>query len=602
MAGNMANAPNQLLSAGKGRLIFFLSIVSIVVALFASSFGIPKAHAASYCTVTYTIQNQWSGGFTGSVNITNASSSAWTSWSLAFTFPDAGQKETQGWNANWSQATQNVTATNMSYNGNIAPNATTNIGFNGAWNTSNLVPSSFAVNGNTCNDVGTTPTPGTTPTVGTTPTPPGTTPTPVTTPPPGSHVSNPYVGAVGYINPDWSSEVTSAATAKGGTLGTQMALVAHNSTAVWMDRIAAITAGRGLAGQLDAALAQQQSSGKQIVMEVVIYDLPNRDCAAIASNGELLISKGGLATYEAQFIDPIASIMSNPKYSSLRIAAIIEPDSLPNLVTNTSVPACAEAQSSGAYVQGVQYALNKLHAIPNVYNYIDIAHSGWLGWTSNQQPAINLITSVVKGTTAGLASIDGFISDTANYTPVTEPFMPNTTLQVGGQPLDSATFYQYNPYFSEAPYDVAMHNGFVAAGFPGTIGMLIDTSRDGWGGANRPTAVSTSTDVNTYVNQSRIDRRYHRGNWCNQDGAGIGARPQANPMPGIAAFVWIKPPGESDGTINPNLTTHIDSMCDPNYTGKYGVPTGALPNSPLPGQWFEAQFEQLVQNAYPSIS
>lgn len=47
MAGNMANAPNQLLSAGKGKLIFFLSIVSVVVALFASSFGIPKAHAAS---------------------------------------------------------------------------------------------------------------------------------------------------------------------------------------------------------------------------------------------------------------------------------------------------------------------------------------------------------------------------------------------------------------------------------------------------------------------------------------------------------------------------------------------------------------------------
>ena len=600
----MANAPYLRLRTGKGRFIFSLSILLIFVALFTTFLGSPKAHAASYCTVTYSVQSQWPSGFTGSVNIINASSSAWTSWSLAFAFPDANQKETQGWNANWSQSGQNVTATSMSYNGNVAPSATTNIGFNGSWTTSNPVPSSFTVNGNVCNDVGPTPTPGTTPTVGTTPTPP-TTPTPGITPtpaPPGTHVANPYVGAVGYVNPDWSAEVKSAATAKGGTLGEQMSQVANNSTAVWMDRIAAITAGRGLAGHLDAALAQQQSSGKQVVIEVVIYDLPNRDCAAIASNGELLVSKNGLAIYESQFIDPIANILSNPKYSSLRIATIIEPDSLPNLVTNTSIPLCAEAQSSGAYVQGVQYALNKLHAIPNVYNYIDIAHSAWLGWPSNLQPAVDLITNVVKGTTAGLASIDGFISDTANYTPVTEPFMPDTNLQVGVQPIKAATFYQYNPFNSEASYDVAMHDAFVADGFPGTIGMLIDTSRDGWGGANRPTAVSTSSDLNTYVNASRIDRRYHRGNWCNQDGAGIGSRPQATPMAGIAAFVWIKPPGESDGTINPNLTTHIDSMCDPTYTGKYGVPTGALPNSPLPGQFFEAEFEQLVQNAYPAFS
>ena len=38
---------------------------------------------------------------------------------------------------------------------------------------------------------------------------------------------------------------------------------------------------------LDAALAQQNASGKRVVFQVVIYDLPNRDCSALASNGEL---------------------------------------------------------------------------------------------------------------------------------------------------------------------------------------------------------------------------------------------------------------------------------------------------------------------------
>src|SRR5207248_214597 len=144
-----------------------------------------------------------------------------------------------------------------------------------------------------------------------------------------------------------------------------------------------------------------------------------------------------------------AAIMADSKYSSLRIVTIIEPDSLPNLVTNASLTLCADAQSSGAYVQGVQYALNKLHAIPNVYTYIDAAHSGWLGWDSNFQPAVNLWASTVRGTTAGFNSVDGFISNTANYTPVQEPYLPNSSLTVGGNPIRSADLYQWNPYFDE---------------------------------------------------------------------------------------------------------------------------------------------------------
>ncbi len=31
-------------------------------------------------------------------------------------------------------------------------------------------------------------------------------------------------------------------------------------------------------------------------------------------------------------------------------------------------------------VQGVTYATQKLGALPNVAIYLDMAHSGWLGW------------------------------------------------------------------------------------------------------------------------------------------------------------------------------------------------------------------------------
>jgi cellulose 1,4-beta-cellobiosidase len=599
-------------------------LILTVVASMAWGFGfqfMQSAHAASYCQVSYTVTNQWTGGFGASITVQNTGTAAWTSWSLTFAFPASGQSVTQGWNGTFTQSGQNVTVTNASYNGNVAANGSINPGFNGAWSGSNPVPTSFSVNGNVCGGTSITPTPTTTsntptPTPGTTPTPTPTTGTvtPTATPTPGTHVDNPFAGAKWYVNPDWASEVTTAASSVGGTLGAQMTKVASNSTAVWLDRIAAVTGGSGvtrtLAGHLDAAVSQATGS-QPVVITIVIYDLPNRDCAALASNGELTVANNGLANYKTQYIDPIANILSQSKYSNLRIAAIVEPDSLPNLVTNLSMSKCAEANSSGAYVQGIQYALNKLHAISNVYNYIDIAHSGWLGWDSNFQPAVNLITSTVKGTTAGVNSVDGFISNTANYTPTTEPFM-TANQQVGGQPVRSANFYQWNQYIDEASYDTAMRNAFITAGFPSSIGMLIDTSRNGWGGSgpqgSRPTAASTSTDLNTFVNQSKIDRRVHRGNWCNQYG-GIGVRPTASPAAGFDAYVWIKPPGESDGSssaVSNDEGKGFDQMCDPTYHGSSqangGNLTEAIPNAPLAGHWFEAAFEILVQNAYPAIS
>lgn len=152
---------------------------------------------------------------------------------------------------------------------------------------------------------------------------------------------------------------------------------------------------------------------------------------------------------------------------------------------------------------------------------MDIAHDGWLGWNSNFQPAVTLISNTIKGATARVHSVDGFISNTANYTPTTEPYM-TANQTVGGNPVRSATFYQWNTYIDELTYDTDMRAAFINAGFPNTIGMLIDTSRNGWGGSGRPSGASTSTDLNTFVNATRIDKRIGRGNWCNQPG-GIGS-------------------------------------------------------------------------------
>jgi len=103
------------------------------------------------CHVIYSITNQWPGGFGTAITIENTGTTNWTSWSLTWAFAN-GQTVTQLWNGNVSQSGANVTVTNMSYNGSIAAGGSYNgMGFNGSWNnTTNSVPTSFAVNGTTC--------------------------------------------------------------------------------------------------------------------------------------------------------------------------------------------------------------------------------------------------------------------------------------------------------------------------------------------------------------------------------------------------------------------------------------------------------------------
>jgi len=388
------------------------------------------------------------------------------------------------------------------------------------------------------------------------------------------------------------------------------ARVATWQTAIWMDRKAAIAGDAthmGLQAHLDNAITKQVGTSP-VLFEVVIYDLPGRDCAALASNGEIPATAAGLTDYETNYITPIANLLSNPKYSSLRIVAIVEPDSLPNAVTNQSLQTCNT--SAPLYEQGVEFALNRLHAIPNVWNFVDIAHSAWLGWPNNMNGAGQEFAKVARATTAGFASIDGFISDTANYTPTIEPFLPNPQLQVGGQQIMAVTYYSFNPTFDENTFTNLMWNTLVQNGFPSTMGFVIDTSRNGWGGAARPTALNSSpTNAVDYVNANKVDKRGFRGNWCNQNGAGIGAIPQATP-PGvnshIFAFVWVKPPGESDGDFPSPTHTHGDPHCDSASTNTDGsgntFPTGSIPGFDIPaGQFFPAQFRQLVQNAFPAI-
>lgn len=105
--------------------------------------------AAPACSVEYSVTSQWGSGFQGAVRITN-NTAAMSSWSLSFDFT-GGQELTQGWNAKWSQSGTTVTAASESYNGSLATGASVSAGFIASWSGSNAVPTSFKLNGTSCN-------------------------------------------------------------------------------------------------------------------------------------------------------------------------------------------------------------------------------------------------------------------------------------------------------------------------------------------------------------------------------------------------------------------------------------------------------------------
>jgi cellulose 1,4-beta-cellobiosidase len=97
-----------------------------------------------------------------------------------------------------------------------------------------------------------------------------------------------------FLSPFYAAEVAAAAANMTGTLATSAASVAKIPTFIWFDQIAKVPT---LSTYLAAAAAQ----GANTIVPIVVYDLPDRDCAAAASNGEFSIADNGVANYEVRF-------------------------------------------------------------------------------------------------------------------------------------------------------------------------------------------------------------------------------------------------------------------------------------------------------------
>ncbi|KAK3309214.1 glycoside hydrolase family 6 protein [Chaetomium strumarium] len=360
-----------------------------------------------------------------------------------------------------------------------------------------------------------------------------------------SYTGNPLAGVQMWANDYYASEVLSLAVpSMTGAMATKAAAVAKVPSFEWMDRNVTVE-DRFLKTLGRIRAANQAGANPPYAAIHVVYDLPDRDCAAAASNGEWSIANGGAANYRG-YIDRIRKYVI--QYSDVRIIFVIEPDSLANMVTNMGVAKCSNAAAT--YKELTVYALKQLN-LPNVAMYLDAGHAGWLGWPANLQGAADLFSQIYRDA-GSPAAVRGLATNVANY----------NAFNISTAPAYTSP----NPNYDELHYIQAISPLLKAGGFDAHF--ITDQGRSG----KQPTG------------------QQQWGDWCNAKGTGFGTRPTSNTgVELVDAIVWVKPGGECDGTSDTSAARY-DSHC--------GL-ASALQPAPEAGTWFQAYFEQLLTNANP---
>nr|BDD69322.1 4-beta-D-glucan cellobiohydrolase [Verruciconidia persicina] len=253
---------------------------------------------------------------------------------------------------------------------------------------------------------------------------------------------------------------------------------------------------------ISAARADQNQGKVPQILGLVLYNLPDRDCSAGESAGELS-GKAGLRRYKSEYVDGWVDRLRRAK--DLQFAIVVEPDAIGNMVTNQGIPLCAEAKA--IQEEGIAYALKKLQ-LPNVHLYLDASHGGWLGWPDNLVLAAAQFKKIIDLAGPGV-KIRGFSTNVSNYNPF------NATVR--------EDYTEWSPSWDENHYTASLAAELEKQGLP--TRFIVDQSRVHLPGA-----------------------RAEWGEWCNVAPSGLG-QPQATSEENayIDSLTWVKPPGESDG-------------------------------------------------------
>jgi endoglucanase len=355
---------------------------------------------------------------------------------------------------------------------------------------------------------------------------------------------------------------------------------------------------------------------------LVAYNLPYRDCSQYSQGGA-----ADSASY-ADWIEGFAQGIGKGKAT-----VILEPDGIGIIPYNTTIngqeewckPTAVDTSGNTVPAPGASPAERyaQLNAAvstlakraPRAMVYLDAGHSAWMG---PGEAAYRLIK-------AGVANAHGFFLNVSNYQWTSDLIQYGTWLSdaiaaPSGAPAwafdDSGNFHfdwlpsQWDPATNYTTTNYSPeYVASVTAGIQSFMGtavattpFVIDTSRNGQG----PLTPGLYA-LPPYSQPDTVIDGLKSGNWCNPFGAGAGLHPTMKTnVPLLDAYLWVKVPGESDGSCdiaggarawdftvyNPwdvavDAQTHFDPL--------WGMV------DPQAGAWFPEQALQLAREADPSL-
>lgn len=355
---------------------------------------------------------------------------------------------------------------------------------------------------------------------------------------------------------------------------------------------------------------------------LVSYNVPFRDCAQYSSGGAV-----DTAAYEA-WIDAFARGIGGHE-----AVVLLEPDGLGIIPYNTTIngasdwcrPTVTDATGNSVPAPGaspaeryaqLNHAVDALQSLaPKSLVYLDGSHSSWL---PVGEAAYRLVT-------AGVQKTEGFFLNVSNYQPTPQLTQYGTWISKciyytnnaaeGGWRLGHYEYCAGQDYpanrqdystwaLTDQWYADNVDNAANPPSGPSVLAhFVIDTGRNGQG----------PLDVSAYAaapfNQpASVVAGLGAGNWCNAKGAGVGRRSTA--QTGVAlldAYLWVKVPGESDGSCDIAGGARAWDYAQYNPWGVAGDAQAHFDPlwgevDPVAGGWFPEQALELANRADPPLT
>ncbi|MFF9213781.1 MULTISPECIES: glycoside hydrolase family 6 protein [unclassified Streptomyces] len=308
---------------------------------------------------------------------------------------------------------------------------------------------------------------------------------------------------------------------------------------------------------------------------LIAYNIPGRDCTQYSSGGA-----ASSAAYR-QWVDAFAAGIGTDK-----AVVVVEPDGAALLPKDCGPATDPTGELTAARIADLAYAVKTLKTKPRTAVYLDAGNVQW-------RPVGDMAQRLLD---AGVRDGDGFALNVSNTHPTDHNARYGTWISKcmwfateKGGPADSCAGQYYS---AAAPNDGAPGNAVSSTdpttwhwtdawfdqhvGTPPTDALrhfVIDTSRNGLGAWTPPPGKYTGDPEA----------------WCNAPGRGLGPRPTADTgVPLVDAYLWLKIPGESDGSCTRNTGGTIDP--------EYGIV------DPPAGVWWPDQAHTLARNAAPRLT